>query len=90
MELAGIKLASHLSYLSCWSCLASLGPGSKEKCPKNGISVTYFPPPGSPAQFVFKNHGPPSYMYLSKWTMTKSNLERQWPLRGTSPSIPLQ
>ena len=38
---------------------------------------------GTPANFVFKNHGHSSFTFLTKWTsLTKSNLEYQCPLWG--------
>lgn len=84
VELADIKPKGCLSYLSCLSCLASLSPCSREKPTKNSPSI------GTPAKFMFKNHGPSSCttVHLTKWTaVTKSNLEHQWPLYGTSPQL---
>ena len=38
---------------------------------------------GTPAGFLFKNWGPSSCTFLTKWTeLTKRNLEHRWPLRG--------
>lgn len=41
------------------------------------------PPSGIPADFIFKNSGPSSCVFLTKWAnLIKSNLELQWPSQG--------